>query len=310
MKVHSVPLAKIMILFIVTGLCVGGFLKAQELMRVATTVNTVVQFYDYARGVAQFKSIYNAFPGDMCVAGTIIPGCTGAEGRDCNPSPASCGNGIIGDKNFAKTWKSQITGQTTVPAATAADETVLFWSHLCLSRVIECGLMGGIRNGTPVNWGKTNPAAKLRGGFIVGYSDGTPVPPSLAPAHSALKENVLLLVSTKALHGIVQLNEPDEQALTAREAMMMDRKADDGAANTGELQAYGAPRCFYAQARETAADKELRIKRDKGYKIIPVENNYNEVEEDTRDCALILRLDTAKERYVTEKPSKRSRHGK
>ncbi|TAL27558.1 MAG: hypothetical protein EPN97_16970 [Alphaproteobacteria bacterium] len=228
------------------GLCATGNFPLQGTGQWAATVTRVRAV---AEAVKTFQERYHALPGDMPNAGKVIPGCTGKDGSDCNPVAATSGDGIIGDPDFAKTWKSPITAMTTVPATSAADETTLFWAHLSLT-----GLIGdmngslGIKNGVPIEQVVGDLPARLfnfrNNYFIVGFADGRPLPAELSPKSEGLKGIVLVLMSDEVLHGDAEMNVAGMQALTPRQAAMFDRSMDNGGPDTGYVQAYGAANCF------------------------------------------------------------------
>lgn len=272
MKSKSVLLA-----FIAVGLAlsVGGILKGQELVQDARIVYTSRQIKAYSKALAAFQKQYHALPGDMANAGSKLKGCTGDKGGDCNPAPATAGDSIIGNPDFIKTLKPQITGITNVPAVTAGDESVLFWTHLHLAGLITDVTDDGLQNGSKIEFGTLLPESRYHGGlffgydsgFIVGYSDGTSVPPSLSPPNTIFKGTIVAQISSDVLSGAAEPNAPDQQALTPLRAAQIDRKMDDGRPLTGYVRGYGAPGCMNAAAEV-----------------------YNE-QNGARDCNLIYFLD-------------------
>lgn len=209
------------------------------------------QVKKYSTAVQAFIDKYHFLPGDMPDAGKSLPGCSGQGGGDCNPYPATAGDGIVGNLDLSKSWKAQAKRQTTVPATSAADESVLFWSHLYKTDLISGVTDDGITGNKSIAFGATNPAAKIGGGFIVGHLDGKPLPLALSPRSSGIKGTVVLLVSDEVLLGGAELNEADKQLLLPLYAAQLDRKMDDGRSDTGYVQAYGSPDCFYSKKNET-----------------------------------------------------------
>ena len=290
MKKRPIPLAIIMCALVVVGLMCGGTLEGQSLVENARVTSTIAQVKEYESAVTSFRDAYGAFPGDFANAGKALKGCTGIDGSDCNPFSSSAGDNIIGTKDFAKNWKSQVTDKTNVPAISAADETILFWAHLRLAGFLNTPAdkvnNDGINKGSPIAFGTTNPAARIGGGFIVGYADGTPLPLSLAPKNQGMAGTVIELVSSDALNGKAELNAPEEQPLQPNFAAQMDQKMDDGRAATGFVQAYGSPRCFSSDKNETLWEE---IKRWPNERYITKEGEYNESISEN-DCGLIFRI--------------------
>lgn len=201
------------------------------------------QVKSYSAAVTTFKDMYQAVPGDMHNAGMRLLHC-GDTGSACDPAPGSDGNSIIGNPDFIKTLKPQVTGKTRVPAVSAADETILFWAHLLRAQLITGVTDAGTINGSVISFGTVLPASKLGGGFIVGYGDGSALPSSLSPLSAGMKGTLLVLLSDAALMENAELNAPGQQPLTPALAAAIDRKMDDGRPATGYIQAYGAPGCF------------------------------------------------------------------
>lgn len=222
------------------------FFPTQYMMIDARVDALVAQVKSIEAAVTTFRDTYNAFPGDMANAGDVFRGCPGEKGKDCNPAAATANNSIIGDPDFASLgFKPQKTGKTQVPAESAADETILFWSHLLKTDLISGVTEAGLKTGSPIAFKETMPAARIGGGLIVGYSNGAPLPKSLSPSNNPSPPGtVLVLVSDEALGGKVAMNAENAQVLTPKRAALVDRKMDDGKPHSGFVQAYGSPYCF------------------------------------------------------------------
>ena len=223
----------------------GIWFVRQEMQRVRLYYIIPQGASDLRAAVTSFRDRYHALPGDMPNAAAEVPGCK-KYGTACNPWRKTAGNGIIGDPIFSKMWKSQVTSKTTVPAASAADETVLFWTHLMFANFLGCVSNDSLKNNTPVAWHVTHCAAPLfeDTGYIVGHSDGSPFPRELSPASDGLKGPVLVLITGSVLRGEAKMNEVNKQPLTPHEAMVIDKKMDDAKPSSGKVQAYGASDCF------------------------------------------------------------------
>ncbi|MDF3023997.1 MAG: hypothetical protein K0R10_1358 [Alphaproteobacteria bacterium] len=233
---------------IILGFVINKPLR-REMRDTAVTPHTLSQAADIRHALEDFKKAYGGLPGDISDAENRIPDCAG---RDyCKIVSGTENDGIIGREDFFNTLKPQVPVTVTLPAKTAADETVLFWAQLAASGLIKTSFGSGIDidfsdivNGSAVALGKTNPPAKTGGGFIVGYANGAPLPLSLSPKNSGMKGTILVLMSDKALQGAVELNAAGEQAIGPQRAVQIDRKGDDGRPDRGFIQAYGSPLCF------------------------------------------------------------------
>lgn len=233
----SIPI----LIFLVGNVAIYNFYEPQRMSgSLSYTVSQVKTYLDATRA---FKEMYHALPGDMPDAGKFLTGCTGKNGADCNPHPDSAGDGIVGNLDLSKSWKAQISGQTHVPAASAMDETVLFWTHLLLANTIG-GVTDASLKSTKYQSGITHPEAKLGGVFVAATLDGLPFPKPLSPKSTGIKGLAVIQVSDAALRGEVELNDVGQQPLTPLRAAQIDRNIDDGRAGTGLVQAYGSPDCF------------------------------------------------------------------
>jgi hypothetical protein len=268
-KLKWAVLSLLAIVVFTGGLCATGTFPGQKTFEIFGTITLVKKIQD---GIERFQEKYHYLPGDLPNAGKLLPDCSGNDGSDCNPWPATAGDGIVGEPEFDKTWESPIKGRITIPVKTAAGETALFWKHLCLSGFYCFRRVDDIKNGAPTLFSSTSPAAPfaLRTiGFIVGYSGGNPLPKAFSPKSDGLKGTILILESWQILHGYYAMNEPGQQALTPREAAMLDRAMDNGIPDSGSIQGYGAPNCFIQKG-------EIFF--------------YNEEDIDAKDCGLIFKI--------------------
>lgn len=220
---------------IIFGFLFGGVLKGSNCVEPSRTTATVAQVKSYEAALTSFRDSYKAFPGDMADA-SQIPSCN----INCNPLKDSAGDSIIGDRHFGSTLKSGLTTSTTPPSS-INDETILFWQHLLLADLISGVTDSAIQKPVKLAWGETMPAARIGGGFVVGYADGK-FPEHLSPQNDGLYGTILVLKSSP--DDSVALDAPNQQPLSPARAAQIDRKLDDGKPNKGFVQAYGAPSCF------------------------------------------------------------------
>lgn len=208
----------------------------------------VPQVHRIAQAVDTFYDRYGALPGDLPNAGKILPGCPGVNGSDCDPFPASAGDGIIGNKNFSQSLKPQ-AARAHIPATSAADETTLFWAHLYYAGLLDVEDLALFEDRPP-----SSLKSKMAGRLVVGYADGSPFPSRLTPEGKPYEGDrnepppkglLLVMVSDAALNGTAEMNEAGKQPLSGRLARTLDSgKMDNSHPKSGWIQAYGAPNCF------------------------------------------------------------------
>lgn len=229
-------LVELAIVMTIIGLLIGGILKGQELMENARTTATVAQIKSYEAATTSFRDSYNGLPGDLRNAQARVPNCT----ANCNPVAATAGNSIIGIPTYGSGgWAAQVaaTGMPKPPAAEIS-ETSLYWMHLLLADLISGVTDSTIDTTNPAvtpAWGETHPSARLGGGFIVGYNNGT-AGPGMPAGTIGPAGTILLLVAQPTS---VPANTAGTGAISASRAAQIDRKLDDGKPTKGFVQAFG-----------------------------------------------------------------------
>jgi prepilin-type N-terminal cleavage/methylation domain-containing protein len=267
-------LVELAIVMTIIGLLIGGILKGQELMQNARITSTVSQVKSYSAAVTTFKDMYQATPGDMLNAGTRLVGCPGALGAGCNPfvvaapTVGTAGDTIVGTTNWSTGWGAPATTSTAgnTGAVNVDGERYLFWAHLLLSNLIGGINADGLNAATPYSFDKTNPSAKIGGGFIVGYDTGIIGPGSLQTAGTGISGTILVQTSspTTALQTTA-----GTLPLAPLRAAQLDRKMDDGRPATGYVQAYGVGASCFTLAASLVYNETLS----------------------TTDCGLIYRIE-------------------
>lgn len=257
-------LVELAIVMTVIGILIGGILKGQEMIKNARATSTIAQMQSYQAAVIGFRDAYNALPGDMANASTRIPNCN----ANCTPLVGSSNNNIIGRPDWGDDWSPQAGTHVNQPAASAADETVLFWAHLTLSDMIGGVNNAATRSGSEITaWAHTHPASPIGGGFVVGFVNGQPLPgdPRSAPSGATRLGPlgmVFMLTNSPSIGGAAQLSQNAGQVMTTSMAALIDQKIDDGFPHTGRVRGYGfVDTCFggddtspYYAARSGAQD--------------------------------------------------------
>ena len=211
-------LIELSIVLVIIGLIVGGILVGQDLIKAAQVRSTVAQIEKYNSAVNTFTTKYTGIPGDL--------NATVATGFGLNSGAGTAG---LGDGNGL--IESALTGVNS--STSWGQEAGLFWVHLSQANLID-----GVFNQTAASIAGAAPAvytiasiaqilplAKIgRGNYIsVGSTSGI---------------NYYYMAGVTATTAAGALTQSDQ--LTPIEAYNMDVKMDDGAPNTGVVQAHGS----------------------------------------------------------------------
>lgn len=201
-------LVELAIVMIIIGLLIGGILKGQELIANAQLTATVAQIKGIDGALSTFRDKYSALPGDMDNASTRL--------RDCTAAPCS----RDGNRN----------GRIDVPnlgtAPTRTQEGLVAFTHIAAADLIS----GVDINGTAA-FGSALPEAEIGGGFWLGFTaNGTGGGISgMRPGHYLVMSGLLETVTPASTAG-----------LTTTQAAQIDRKLDDGDAESGDVQSTGS----------------------------------------------------------------------
>ena len=212
-------LIELSIVLVIIGLIVGGVLVGQDLIKAAEVRATISQIEKYNTAVRTFQGKFGGIPGDITAAtatsfGITAAAYTGATG-------IGDGNGIIQD--------SQSTNTNT-----PVGEPVIFWQELS-----SAGLLDGNLGANLSTVGVTTAAASV-------LATATYYVPSAKLGRSNYiivgSDNGINYYSITGLSGITAgaagtATYTGANYLTPIESYNIDKKVDDGAPNTGTVQA-------------------------------------------------------------------------
>lgn len=270
-------LVELAIVLVIIGLLIGGVLKGSEMIQQAQITATIQQVKGYQAALATFRDIYSATPGDMRYATQRIPGCN----TGCTPYPTDAGNGMVGSPVWQATWTTQgVATLGNVQGTSSTQETYLFWTHLVAADLISGVTPNAVVSPLRYEWGVTHPAARVGGGFIVGYAGASTT--GGAPGNSGQNcgngnnngnngncrgasagatlglGNVMVLVPGPTSSPLATGS--GAQQLSPNVAAKIDRKIDDGSPINGYVLSFGDTGCYQNQAGEANYDERLTTK--------------------------------------------------
>ena len=220
-------LVELAIVMIIIGLLIGGILKGQELIANSQTTATIAQIKGIDAAVSTFRDKYAALPGDMTNGGTRLQNCDAAP---CNADGDQ--NGVI-----------DATGNPGSAVFAGNTEAVRAFSHLAASDLLS-GIDANYGSGNP-SIGIGVPEAKVGGGFIgIDYSAAG----GLQDATGARVGHYLVL------NGQVAAVSDASASLAPSRAGQIDRKLDDGNADTGSVRGNSAASCSASGVYSEGAD--------------------------------------------------------
>ncbi|PZP55461.1 MAG: hypothetical protein DI586_06805 [Micavibrio aeruginosavorus] len=209
-------LVELSIVMIIIGLLIGGILKGRELIENARLASVISFQKQIVAAHNTFLDSYNAMPGDIPYATTMIPSCDAAS---------SCVNGngnlLLGDIGAFPWWD----------VSSAIDsENTQYWKHLAL-----IGLLGGISPmASQSDWGITHPESEIAGGFFARTAQSR-------ATNGYLQMWKLVLITRVNIDGAwncgVDVGNLDVCSASPQQAWKIDTKMDDGVANSGVMGA-------------------------------------------------------------------------
>lgn len=203
-------LVEMSIVLVIIGLIVGGVLVGQDLIRQGEITSLTTQVQQYQTAVSTFQVKYNAFPGDLASANTIVAGAVDSKGNN---------DGVLDSGSLPTSYPTTI-------GSSSSNEFLGFWNQLGAAGMIE-GAFSAATSALvlPINSTGTQPNAPGlktgRGGFFA-YG--------MADRKNYMQLGVMAAASTT----IATANN-----LRPDEAFGIDKKIDDGNPNSGNILARG-----------------------------------------------------------------------
>jgi prepilin-type N-terminal cleavage/methylation domain-containing protein len=219
-------LVELAVVMIIIGLLIGGVLKGQEMIANARITSTIAQVKGIEAATSTFRDMYDAMPGDLTAPTTRLPGCGGGE---------VCGTAGSGDS---------IINVAPGAAIVLANENGTFWAMLAAADLVT-GVSNDAQN---VAWGEAAPAADAGGGFTIGHTGVGAAPGAVG----TLRAGHYLAV--QGTPGAAAAGTAGAAALTASQAARIDRKMDDGNADTGTVHPGDAGTCVAGSLYDEAQD--------------------------------------------------------
>ncbi len=196
------PLIHILLLLVASAFLAGSITVGSEFTQSTARKTLASDAQRYKALVSQFKTNYQALPGDINNASTYWQDCR-FESADCN------GNG---------------DGKITSSANDTTTEAALAWQHLSISGYIPKAYSGDLIGGYYVP-NQNIPAAPYK-------DSGYLVTNAIPYTHASWGGSHFLNVGSMSNWRF------DTPAASLSDAMAIDHKLDDGIASTGDIFAY------------------------------------------------------------------------
>lgn len=223
-------LVELAIALMVIGLLIGGVLKGKELIENARITRVLRDIESYETATRIFDNTYGALPGDIKNPGLRLPNCTAAP---C--STTGDGNGWIGPSVC-------ISSCGLSASAIMNMENRRYWLHLAVANMISGVDAGGT---STEGFGVNFPESTVGGGYVMLYGVALS-----DPNYTDFNMNAIRLVSNLSS---TLFTSP---VITARQALQIDTKRDDGKPYTGSVLAStdGTNPCILAGEYNTNAE--------------------------------------------------------
>jgi prepilin-type N-terminal cleavage/methylation domain-containing protein len=222
-------LIELAVVIIIIGALLVGVMQGQSLIRSSEVQNVTKTIEGYKSAALTYKAKFNALPGDDQRAYDWF-------GAACDATPSNCngdGNGII-----------------FVDAGSSDSESLRFWQHLVLSKIITGNFLGR-GNWTQALNGTLLPKLQFKDTYVSVMSRDQPV---THPDFSY--DNIFTTGKPRTAGGLIITNRP---YLYPEDAKNIDTKIDDGKPWSGSVFVYpswffpaGMPNCLTSTSTTTA----------------------------------------------------------
>lgn len=208
-------LVELSIVLVIIGLLIGGILAAQSMISTAKINATVRQIGQFDAGVMSFKTKYNALPGDAAVFG-------------------GNGDGMI-DLGNAAAWPAGI--------GVFADDIANFFNNLYPEKFAISGFWVGGAQAAVINGNVPESKLGNNGAFFIASAIST----DGWLADETLRQNYYVILGGTQAHSTVmggyflQETTASNSAVRPIDLLALDKKMDDGIANSGNVLSGGIP---------------------------------------------------------------------
>lgn len=208
-------LVELAIVLLCLGIVGAAVLKGQSMIRQSRIASTIAQVQSFEQAFKVFQESYRFIPGDMPAAQAVLPGCT---------TGTSCVNGN-GDTFIGNDARHAFEAIDT----SSLSENVQAWKHLAL-----VGLITGVDATSNSNgWGASHPGSLFGGGFHL--YDIKSSSQAIYWADAVMYSGRMLTLQRRADGGRGGLH--GARIMTPANASLIDRKIDDGQADSGFVKA-------------------------------------------------------------------------
>lgn len=201
-RLHAFSLLEMAVVILVLGLLIGTVATGQSVLHSSRVRSAMKEMDTYKQAISQFKTKYQATPGDFVGASNIWAGVSNGDG-----------DGRV------------IVYASSVPTP---NEQYLVWQHLSKAHLIDADFTGAAGTSTSGKVaGENVPESSLTGaGWELFFNNSYDAGGGRTMSFSTTPYNHMLM-----------LFEPSEAAnvIRAGDALIIDTKMDDGDARTGNI---------------------------------------------------------------------------
>jgi len=199
-------LVELAISLMIIGLLLGGVLKGDELIKNARITSTIKQVQDYTAALANFRTTYDAMPGDMLNPGTRLQNCTGT----CATSGDA--NNVIDSSGYFSTM--------TYIGLSVNTEMLNAPTHL-----VKANMLSGRYS--------TKATAVTVMTTPMGASTAFTIKTTVSSTYNG---HYLVLMSIAGTDTVSLMYSSTNYGVTPNQAALLDRKMDDGNGLQGDVQ--------------------------------------------------------------------------